>query len=180
MNKPEQMQAAKRLHLFSKKYVKRTTVIEIRYNKHIKVGALLMTEINEIFCKADRELKLVKELIEMIGAENTHKITQMYGGNNIYIPKCEKSAFVKRDNEIYSHFLAGMSFRKIGERYGLTARNVVAIVHNMENDTQTLRDPERNKGIRTDYENGMKIRSIAHKYKLSETFIRTIIENDKL
>ncbi|MGN0593170.1 MAG: Mor transcription activator family protein [Ruminococcus sp.] len=150
------------------------------YNRHWKGSEALMCDIHESFCKADRERKLVKELIELIGAENTRKIVQMYGGNNIYIPKCEKSAFQKRDYEIYHQFLAGISLKELGKRYGLTERNIRNIVHNIENDTQTLRDPERNKGIRTDFENGMAIRSIAHKYKLSETFIRTIIENDKL
>lgn len=139
-----------------------------------------MDDNHQIFCKADRKLRLVKELIELIGEENTLKITQTYGGENIYIPKCEKSAFQERDQEIYSQFLSGISIKALGKRYGLTEKNIRTIVRNMESETQTLRNPDRNKSIRADFANGISILQISRKHKLSVTFIRTIIENEKL
>lgn len=134
----------------------------------------------ESFCKEDKESRLIKELVELIGEENTLKITKTYGGENIYVPKCEKSAFRTRDRDIYSQFLDGVSLKTLARRHGLAEKTIRDIVRNMESEMQTLRDPERNKMIRADFENGMSILNIAHKHKLSVTFIRTIIENDKL
>lgn len=168
------------MHLFSKKYVKRTTVIEIRYNKHIKVDALLMAGTYETFCKEDRKREFVKELIELIGEENALKFTKAYGGETVYIPKCEKSLLQVRAREIYSQFLAVIYLKALGKRYGLSEKTIRSIIYDMENETQTLIDSDRNNKIRTDYKNEMPILHISRKYKLSVTFIRTIIENDKL
>lgn len=132
------------------------------------------------FCNEDRESRLIKELIELIGEENTLKITKTYGGENIYVPKCEKSDLRTRDRDIYSQFLDGVSLKALAKRHGLAEKTIRDIVRNMESEMQILRDPERNRMIRTDFENGIAILNIAHKYKLSVTFIRTIIENDKL
>ncbi|MDE6020169.1 MAG: hypothetical protein K2H01_04105 [Ruminococcus sp.] len=134
----------------------------------------------ETFCKEDRKRELVKELIELIGEENTLKITKAYGGETVYIPKCEKSLLQARAYEIYSQYLAGTCIKALGKRYGLSEKTIRNIVYDTENETQALIDSDRNNRIRTDYKNGMPIMHISRKYKLSVTFIRTIIENDKL
>lgn len=141
---------------------------------------MLMYGTQEIFCEEDKECELIRNLIELIGEENTMKFIKTYAGANVYVPKCEKSALRARDREIYSQYRAGANHKELSRRYGLAEKTIRDIVHKMEDETQKLRDPERNEQIRADYKTGMPIVRISDKYRLSVVFIRTIIKNDKL
>jgi Mor family transcriptional regulator len=70
---------------------------------------------------------VLDNLEKNIGTEATDLLVAMYGGSNLYIPKCRDIR--KKRRRIKEEFNNGASYKELARRYGYTERHIRRIVH---------------------------------------------------
>lgn len=71
---------------------------------------------------------LYQSIVNIIGLENTLKLGKEFGGEEIYFPKLEGSAFIENRNRKIIMEFKGHNKRELARKYRLTSKRVCQIV----------------------------------------------------
>lgn len=71
-------------------------------------------------------------ITEIIGAENTLKLIENFGGSSIYIPIGRNVLNRIRNKNILADYKSGLSYRTISNKYGLSERYIRTIVEDFK------------------------------------------------
>jgi len=75
--------------------------------------------------------KIVEEIKEILGEEDTIKLIWLFSGNRVYIPK--RAFFIKKRNKIIKEkFLNGISIKELASQYNLSQRQIYRILSEKE------------------------------------------------
>ena len=77
---------------------------------------------------SDTDYDVISELTDLIGAESTLAIVKRFGGESIYIPLLETLSKNERNRSVYADYLAGMTYKDIKSKYGLSINTVRGII----------------------------------------------------
>ncbi|MDD3164993.1 MAG: Mor transcription activator family protein [Oscillospiraceae bacterium] len=69
-----------------------------------------------------------RDIAEVIGLEAFRQLTQLCGGQNLYIPKFESILRGSRDRDIRARFDGG-NYRALARQYHLSERQIRKIIH---------------------------------------------------
>ncbi len=76
-------------------------------------------------------------LVKLVGLSAAVKLSKVYGGQTIILPKCLAIYRARRNAEVLRMLDAGMSIHNIAEAVGLTDRQIRNVAH--QKDSETLR-----------------------------------------
>lgn len=80
-----------------------------------------------------KKVKVEHRIVATIGLEYATKLSEIFGGENIYLPLYKNSIAEIRNAEIYRACIEeGKSRTKVGVEFGLTRQSVSAIIKKME------------------------------------------------
>ena len=69
-----------------------------------------------------------RKIAEMLGVETALKLSECYGGEEIYIPKIDAVHNAERDAEICRLRAQGLSVKQLMERFGLGRQTIYDIL----------------------------------------------------
>ena len=73
------------------------------------------------------------KLIRAIGVDNTVKLSRLYGGTSIYIPKIMPFYKYRRDLEIYSTYKSKKYMpTQLAKKWGLSRGTIYSIIYRMK------------------------------------------------
>ena len=84
---------------------------------------------NKVDMILESENETIIEIVNLIGAENTRKLVDAFGGSRVYIPSIETIGRRYRDINIYNDFLAGISYSKLRRKYRLSEQAIRTIIN---------------------------------------------------
>jgi len=71
--------------------------------------------------------KIIEEIKEILGEDDTIKLVWLFSGNRVYIPK--RAFFIKKRNKIIKEkFLNGISIKELASQYNLSERQIFRIL----------------------------------------------------
>lgn len=79
-------------------------------------------------------------LVEAIGEVKTHELLRVYGGEELYVPRCGKALIQLRNHRFYQEFVklrdvdkeSGlMAMTKLCPKYGISSRTGYTIINEM-------------------------------------------------
>lgn len=82
-----------------------------------------------------KKIKVEHPIAVTIGLEYAAKLSQIFGGENIYLPLYKNSRLAIRNAEIYKACIEeGKSRTQVGAEFGITRQSVSAIIKKIEED----------------------------------------------
>lgn len=76
----------------------------------------------------NEKLRIVQNLINVIGKEETKKLITAYSRCTIYIPKKDRIINKIRDDNIYKEYYSGCSYEQLAQKYNMAARSIRNII----------------------------------------------------
>lgn len=70
-----------------------------------------------------------QKFVEVLGAENTLKLCEVFGGEEVYIPKLDAAYNTVRDAEIARRYKDGESVKSLCGRFGIRRRTLYDILN---------------------------------------------------
>lgn len=67
-------------------------------------------------------------LVELLGLEAAGKLSELYGGDYLRVPRCARAVRLARDAEIQRRYRNGQTAKKLALQYHLTERQIWNIV----------------------------------------------------
>lgn len=86
---------------------------------------------DELKAVENSDQETVTMLNHVIGAENTVKLIEHFGGTYMYIPLMKTVTKEERDKLIYADYSSGMSFLELGQKYSLAQSSLRDLVNKM-------------------------------------------------
>lgn len=92
------------------------------------------------FGKGKVDTERLAILVEAIGEVKTHELLQVYGGEELYVPRCSKALIQLRNHRFYQEFVklrdidkeSGlMAMTKLCPKYGISSRTGYTIINEM-------------------------------------------------
>ncbi len=80
----------------------------------------------DMILESDNETIL--ELVDLIGAEHTWKLIEMFGGSQLYLPMPENIAREYRNSKIYKDYKNGLDYKKLKTKYRLSEMTIRKII----------------------------------------------------
>lgn len=79
------------------------------------------------------ENKTFIKLVQLVGIVATVKLVDEFGGGAVYIPKSKDPLYLKRNLSIIKDRERGLSFKVLGEKYGIPTKTVKSIMRAYKN-----------------------------------------------
>lgn len=76
----------------------------------------------------ESENETIIELVDLIGAEHTWKLVEMFGGSQFYLPMPENIAREYRNSKIYKDYKNGMGYKALKTKYRLSEMTIRRII----------------------------------------------------
>ena len=79
----------------------------------------------------NKNVKLLKDLRDVLGAEQFKKFVELHPGETIYLPnRGEYVSVDERNAAIKQDFFGGLSYRELANKYGLSIQTIYKIAEN--------------------------------------------------
>lgn len=86
-----------------------------------------LTEESEYIPDDDTQADVVRELIDIVGYDNTVKLVSYFGGTAVYVPKIDRAFRALRNRKIQSEF-DGFNCKYLARKFGVSESTIRLIV----------------------------------------------------